>query len=150
MPVADELVAVVDAAASRLTGVGASAAAVRRAPGAWSPKEVIGHLIDSAANNHQRFVRAQETDRLTFPGYAQEHWVRSQDYQSADWAGLVTFWQLFNHHLAHVIRHVPEGALVAECRIGQEEPVTLAFLIEDYVVHLRHHLDQIDASLIGS
>ena len=30
------------------------------APGRWAKKEVVGHLIDSAANNHQRFVRAQE------------------------------------------------------------------------------------------
>jgi hypothetical protein len=29
------------------------------APDKWSKKEILGHLIDSAANNHQRFIRAQ-------------------------------------------------------------------------------------------
>jgi hypothetical protein len=30
----------------------------RPAPERWTKKEVVGHLIDSASNNHQRFVRA--------------------------------------------------------------------------------------------
>src|SRR5437870_13065533 len=40
-----------------------------KAEGKWSAKEIIGHLIDSAANNHARFVLAQLRDDLVFPGY---------------------------------------------------------------------------------
>jgi len=114
--VADELVAVVDEAAERLKRTSASVARLRPAPDAWLPGEIIGHLIDSAVNKHQRFVRAQVRNPLTFPGYAQEHWVRSQDYQSSDWTELVT----------------------------------LGFLVEDYLEHLRHHLSQVDAQLVRS
>jgi hypothetical protein len=32
------------------------------APGKWSKKEIPGHLVDSANNNHQRFLRAQFED----------------------------------------------------------------------------------------
>ena len=50
----------------------------------WSAKQIIGHLVDSAANNHQRFVRAQFSDDLVFPGYDQEEWVRVQRYERSD------------------------------------------------------------------
>jgi len=148
MGVADDLVETVDTAAERLLRFDDADASVRPAANAWSPKEIVGHLVDSAANNHQRFVRAQQEGSLTFPGYAQEHWVRSQGYQASDWADLVRFWQLFNHHLAQVIRRIPAAALAVDCRVGDGEPVTLGFLVADYLVHLQHHLEQIDAQLV--
>jgi hypothetical protein len=147
MRTAEALADAVNAALPGLMAMSDAQAGVPRAPGAWSPKEILGHLIDSAANNHQRFVRAQQGP-LTLPGYEQDHWVRSQHYDSASWSDLVTLWRAFNVHLAHVITHVPDSALATECRIGQGEPVPLGFLIDDYVVHLKHHLAQIGVHLV--
>ena len=141
--IADELVRVVDEAATELRALDELLAASKRKPDVWSVKEIIGHLIDSAANNHQRFVRAQQAAELSLPGYDQDAWVRSQDHQSRSWLELLEFWVLYNHHLSHTIRHIPNSALNVQCRIGTNEPVTLRFLVEDYVVHLRHHLEQI-------
>ena len=109
----------------------------------WSPKEVLGHLIDSAGNNHQRFVRAQETDALRLPGYEQNHWVRSQGYHDAEWTHLVALWTHFNLHLADVIARIPPDRYAVPCTIGDSEPVTLEFVIVDYVRHLKHHMAQI-------
>ena len=109
----------------------------------WSRKEVLGHLIDSASNNHQRFVRAQLEDELVFPGYAQTDWNRVQQYQSENWENLVRLWTSYNLHLAHVIAAIPESAAENRCTIGDGEPVTLQFLVTDYVIHLEHHLAQI-------
>jgi hypothetical protein len=106
-------------------------------------------LIDSAANNHQRFVRAQYVDDLTLPGYQQDDWVRLQDYQGASWNELVEFWRLYNRRLAYVIRRIPEARLEVRCQIGSGEPVTLRYLVEDYLVHLRHHLAQIEERRSG-
>jgi hypothetical protein len=150
MSVADELVATVDAAVARLGRRNDAEASVRPGVDRWSPKEVIGHLIDSAANNLHRFVRAQEVPMLEFPGYAQDHWVGSQGYQLRDWRQLLSFWQAFNHHLAHVIRRLPEDALARPCRIGDGAPVSLQFLVEDYLAHLKHHLVQVDHRLAPS
>ena len=80
------------------------------APGKWSPKQIIGHLIDSASNNHQRFVRAAMQDDLVFPGYAQEEWVELQAYGETPWTELLTFWMAFNRHIAAVMSAVPEEA----------------------------------------
>src|SRR5262252_10395120 len=104
--VANDLLSALDAA-DRLHLIGEAAASRRPAPGKWSKKEILGHLIDSATNNHQRFVRAQISDELTFPGYEQDEWVRRQDYNSKPWNELVELWRLFNRHVAHIIRNLP-------------------------------------------
>jgi hypothetical protein len=114
--------------------------------GGWSRKQVLGHLIDSASNNHQRFVRAALQGSLEFPGYEQDGCVRVQAIQSAPWPLLVTLWTNYNLYLAHVIAHLPGDKLEAQCRIGEDEVVTLRFLAEDYLTHLLHHLGQIGAT----
>lgn len=111
--------------------------------GGWSRKQVIGHLIDSASNNHQRFVRAALQTSLDFPGYDQDGNVRVQGIQEVDWLLLVGLWVAYNRYLAHVIAQLPAPKLETLCRIGSNEPVTLAFLARDYLTHLAHHLNQI-------
>ncbi len=141
--VAGELLGVVDASSASLRLLSDAEASVRPAAGGWSRKEILGHLIDSAANNHHRFVRAQETEEFTFPGYEQEHWVSSQGYNERPWPELVELWRLYNRHLAHVISRIPERRLAVSCMVGAGEPVTLGYLVEDYLVHLKHHLRQL-------
>ena len=111
--------------------------------GGWSRKQVLGHLIDSASNNHQRFVRASLQTSLEFPGYDQDGCVRVQDVQSAPWLLLIALWTNYNLYLSHVIANLPAEKLEASCRIGENEPVTLRFLAEDYLRHLLHHLGQV-------
>jgi hypothetical protein len=114
--------------------------------GGWSRKQVIGHLIDSASNNHQRFVRAALQGSLEFPGYDQDGCVRVQAPQDAPWPLLVALWKSYNLYLVHVIAHLPADRLKAQCRIGDDEPVSLQFLADDYLRHLLHHLGQIGAA----
>lgn len=140
---ADAILALVDAERRRLSAIGETAASNRPAPGTWSRKELLGHLVDSALNNHQRFVRAQLGDALEFPGYAQEEWVRCQGYADADWADLVALWTAVNRHLARVVRLVPAHKLAVPCRIGGGPMMTLGDLVADYLRHLRHHLARV-------
>jgi hypothetical protein len=138
----DELEQIVNVAEPTLRMLSAGTVTQRPAADRWTIQEVLGHLIDSAANNHQRFVRAQFVEKLVFPKYEQNEWVGSQQYAAADWNRLVDLWAAYNRHLAHVIRCVKPKALPTICVIGPYEPVTLQFLIEDYVVHLKHHLQK--------
>jgi len=140
---ADALRETVDTVAPRLGQIGEEAASATRGAGKWSRKEILGHLIDSAFNNQQRFVRAQQTERLLFPGYDQRACVELQAYARRPWAEIVTLWEALNRHLVHVIETVPAGRLETPCVIGDGEAVTLGGLMDDYVGHLRHHLEQI-------
>src|SRR5215831_7358833 len=79
-------------------------------PKKWSKKEILGHLIDSAANNHQRFVRGQFAPHTELPTYQQEQWVATQSYTTESWPDLVNLWLLYNRHLLHLLRHMPENA----------------------------------------
>ena len=109
----------------------------------WSLKELLGHLVDSASNNHQRFVRMQlQPDIGTF-SYTQEQWNAVQKYQVERWTDLVELWALYNMHLAHVIEHVDANLLNNTCDIGYPNPAKLTFVMKDYVRHVQHHLDQI-------
>ncbi len=118
-------------------------AAERPGEGKWSKKEILGHLIDSASNNHQRFVRLLLQKELSLPGYEQEEWVRAQAYHERPWGDLVALWAGYNLHLAQLIADVPPEALEHECRIGDAEPKNLAQLMEEYLRHLLHHIGQI-------
>jgi hypothetical protein len=141
--VAREIGAAVAEALPKLAAIGEEAAARPRAPGKWSRKQVIGHLLDSASNNQQRFVRAQLAPSLSFPGYAQDSWVTAQAYQQRSWADLLELWSVVNRHLAHVVAHIDPRALETPCTIGDGAPVALRAVAEDYVRHLHHHLAQV-------
>jgi DinB superfamily len=110
----------------------------------WSLKEILGHLIDSASNNHQRFVRAQYFNQTNFPSYAQDEWVAIQRYNERQWKELLTLWTAYNLHLAHIISNIPREQLDTECTIGDGEPVTLAYIIVDYLGHMQHHIKQME------
>ena len=115
----------------------------------WSIKEITGHLIDSASNNHQRFVRLQLLELLTFPDYGQDniHWVRIQNYQNRTWDELLGLWRHYNIQLAYIIRSVDPSCLNHVWQLDAENKVTLFDLIADYLRHLEVHLDQITDTL---
>lgn len=148
------LEAIVLNAFGKLILVEASQAATKPNEEKWSAKQIIGHLIDSASNNHGRFVRAQFSDDLIFQGYQQEGWVENQNYQEAEWHDLLILWRQLNLHIAFLIKQIPVGILTLERKqhnlnkvawqtVPIDQPVTLAYFIDDYVAHLQHHLKQV-------
>ena len=139
----EKLLSVVDAAEPRLHQISAAESAKPILNGGWSCKQVMGHLIDSASNNHQRFVRAALQPSLEFPRYDQDGNVRVQAPQEADWPLLISLWAAYNRYLAHILAHLPASKLETIIKIGDGEPLTLHFVASDYVRHLLHHLQQI-------
>lgn len=153
--VAQRLRNAVDRATSMLTPMSDTEAREPWKDGAaWSRKQVLGHLVDSASNNHQRFVRAQFTTELVFPGYDQERWVEMQRYADAPWQPLITLWGEFNLHIARVIENTPAAVAdaprakhnlhqIAWSVVAENEPATLGYFMRDYIDHMEHHLMQL-------
>jgi hypothetical protein len=111
--------------------------------GGWTRKQIVGHLLDSAANNRQRFVRAGSDGSFTGPDYAQAAWVAAHGYDSQSWETLLRWWETEHEILAAVVDHIGEERLESSCAVGNNPPVTLRFLIEDYFRHQRWHLAQL-------
>ena len=109
----------------------------------WSKKEILGHLIDSACNNQQKFVRTISQNQITFVGYQQNQWVEAQKYNQANWLYLIDLFNFYNLHLAHIIENVPTNSLANVINIEGAGNYTLEFIMKDYVEHLKHHLKQI-------
>jgi len=139
----------VNAAVARWHALSEEILTFRPSEDAWSIKEVIGHLIDSASNNHQRFVRLQLLKQLSFPDYGQDniHWVKIQNYQKRNWEELLGLWRLFNIQLAHIIRSVDPSCLTHVWNLDRKTNVALFDLMSDYLRHLEDHLHQISDTL---
>ena len=138
-----ELDRVLAASIPDLVAITDHCAAEPRNAGTWSRKEIIGHLIDSASNNHQRFVRGAETHGGTFPGYDQVFCVRLQRPNDVPWTLLVDLWASYNRYLAHVIASLPSEAAGYPMEVGGGPVVDLLWIAVDYVEHLKHHLNQV-------
>ena len=141
---AADLHSAIDEGIRLFEGVDDSCTLRRLRPDGWSVREILGHLIDSACNNHRRFIIGQSPSTTAFDGYAQNDWVARNHYDRVPSRDLVALWTAYNRHLAHVIATTPDEA-AARTALAPDgsAPVTIRFLMEDYVRHLRHHLGQI-------
>lgn len=124
------------------------------APGKWCIKEIAGHMVDSAGNNHQRFVRACTQGNLVFLPYDQDKWVSLQKYYAYPWIRLVELWRLYNLHIVHIMEAIPENIRLNKTKehnfhriafngVIEGDPSSLDYFIRDYVVHFEHHCRQI-------
>jgi nitroreductase len=131
----------------RLAAISRERAAAKPGPDRWSAKEELGHLIDSAANNHQRIVRAQVEDNLALPGYDGDRWVEVHGYQNREWNDLMLLWRSGNSQLLAAAEAAPQHAWSHTLTVGGSQPMTLGFVLDDYVAHMADHLRHIEVQV---
>ncbi|HXM60786.1 MAG TPA: DinB family protein [Terriglobales bacterium] len=135
--------ALIDEVPPKLSKLPLSQVELKQSPVKWSPKEELGHLLDSAANNHQRIVRTHLEDEAKMPGYDGNAWVELHKYQQRNWQEMINLWQALNRQLLAAAEAVPESAWSRTCTIADSLPLTLKFVFEDYIGHMVHHLRHI-------
>lgn len=127
---------------------------IRKSEDKWSQKEVLGHLIDSANVNYNRFIMAISKNDLVFDSYPQDDWVQLQKYNKRDWLELMQLWKSINMHIDELVKSIPESAKnklvlihnfdkICWKVVGKNEKSSLSYLIKDYIGHLEHHMKQI-------
>lgn len=131
-----------DVLPQRLSTIPESEFSKKPAPEKWSRKEILGHLVDSAVNNHCRFIRSQY-EQVPHIVYDQDAWNSLNHYNDLGSGQLISFWTMYNQHILFVMQHIDGDGLKKLCNSGGKEPFTLQYLFDDYVVHLEHHLRQI-------
>jgi len=117
-----------------------SLADIRLAPDKWTLKEMVAHLIDSASNNHQRFIRLQLEAVLVFPKYDAEEWRTATHITPFDYATLVTLWKTYNALLLHLIENMNQATLGHIWR-RDDKGISLEALVHDYFAHMELHRD---------
>jgi hypothetical protein len=130
----------IDRLPARLRALPSGKVENKPAPESWSGKEELGHLLDSAANNYQRIVRAQIEEHPAMPSYDGEGWVVLQRYQEREWPALIALWIALNGQLLAAMEVASESARSRTLTIGASAPLTLQFVFDDYVDHMLHHL----------
>ena len=115
-------------------------------PEKWSKKEILGHLIDSAVNNHIRFIKIQlEPAPYQITPYKQNDWVKLNRYQQKQGKEIAELWAQLNKQIYYVVSQIPKEVLQTRIKLANGES-TLEWLITDYVEHMEHHLKQIFGS----
>ena len=135
--------ALIDEVPSKLSKPPLSQVELKPSPVKWSPKEELGHLLDSAANNHQRIVRTQLEDEPKMPGYDGDAWVELHKYQRRNWQEMIDLWRNLNRQLLAAAEAISDAAWLRTCTIADSQPLTLKFVFEDYIAHMVHHLKHI-------
>jgi hypothetical protein len=136
----------VDSFHDMIVNVQVEKAGIKPAEDKWSLKEIVGHLIDSASNNHQRFVRLQFDDLLDFPPYEGEEWVMVQKYCNMDWKRLIMLWHSYNCILISIIENM-DSSTYTNVWVKGEETIRLDELIIDYYRHMRLHVQHFESRL---
>ena len=128
---------------AELRAISEDAASAKPSEEQWSIKQLIGHLLDSASNNHQRIVRLQIFDEIEFPYYQQDEFVSVNHYQTQSWEALLDFWKSYNLHLVHLVENLNSAKLNNIWHTPDDKELPFSFIVEDYLRHLQHHLRQI-------
>ena len=151
---AEELKNILELSEKKLKTLDEQQSSVKPLPNKWSAKEILGHLVDSSINNSVRFVTGQFKDNMIFSGYEHEKWVLAQDYQNAGWDFIISLWKMNNSQICRLINNMPEEIIykqhkehsldqIAWKEIDKSVPASMEYLINDYIGHMKHHLNQI-------
>lgn len=140
-----ELDAIVAEYAKKITAIPEADFSNKPDPSRWSKKEVLGHLIDSGQNNLRRFISGQYETTPPKIFYDQDFWVKANDYQHQRTEDVIALWRLVNQQISSVLSAMSPGNYEKSVDVGKDGSrlLTLRFLAEDYVKHMKHHLNQI-------
>lgn len=151
---ADLLMNIVLSSSTMIEALGPDFLETRRSGKKWNKRQILGHLIDSAYNNHQRIIRTEAQGNMIYKGYDADYWVDMNQYAVRKSDEVLESFIVVQRHFANVVAGLSDEKLTLEYEdhqlnetAMQEFPSggrgSLSFLIWDYIYHIEHHLKQI-------
>jgi DinB superfamily len=117
---------------------------LRYAPGKWSVKEVIGHMIDAERVFAHRAVWFARLDAQPLPGFEQDDWVNAATFSDQSLDELISEFECVRRGNLYFFKHLaPEAWLRRGTASGNE--ITVRALAYILVGHERYHLDVLRA-----
>ena len=135
----DTLVAQGKDAAARLGAVPESKGNFAYAPGKWTLKDVIGHIIDGERVFSYRALRIARGDEIPLPGFDENAWVPMAEAGARTIKDLIAELAAVRAATLHLLMHLPAEAIT---RIGTASGKAISVRALAWIItgHERHHL----------
>jgi hypothetical protein len=133
------MAAQIDETLALLRGLSEERATHRYAPGKWSVKEVVGHMIDGERIFGYRALRFARNDPTPLSGFDQEPYIASASFDACALDGLLDEFEHVRRGTVLMFRHLPAEAWLRQ-GVASDNPVTVRALAYIIAGHERHHV----------
>jgi uncharacterized damage-inducible protein DinB len=125
-----------------LRSIPESQAGFRYAPGKWSIKELVGHIIDTERIFAYRALRFARNDRTPVPGYEQDDYIREASFDECALGDLAAEFASVRQSSLFLFKHLSEAAWRRRGTANDSEVSVraLAYIIAGHELHHREIL----------
>lgn len=127
-----------DDTANLLTGVSPEQADYAYAPGKWSIKQVVGHIIDAERVFAYRAMRFARNDETELPGFDENSYVDNANFAQRSLADLLEEFRHVRASTIHFVKNLDPQALTRRGK-ASNNPVSVRALLYIIAGHERHH-----------
>lgn len=108
------------------------------APGKWSIKEVVGHMIDVERVMSYRALRFARNDATDLPGFDENGYVANANFAERTLGDLLEELQVVRAATIHFVKHLDAAAIDRRGKANGQD-VTVRALVYIIAGHERHH-----------
>lgn len=128
-----------DQSLSLFRGISEEKSLHRYAPGKWSVKEVLGHVIDAERIFTYRALRFARNDHTPLAGFDQDPYIAAANFDARPWSDFVEEFEHVRRSTVLFFRGLtPEQAL--RCGVASEASVSVRALGYIIAGHELHHV----------
>jgi hypothetical protein len=109
------------------------------APGKWTPKELLGHIIDTDRIMAFRALCICRGEQAALPGFDQDSYMAAVNFNKIPLEDLLDDFELERKSLLSMIRLLPEAAFYRK-GIANDTTISVSALLHIIVGHTAHHL----------
>ncbi len=112
----------------------------RYAPGKWSVKDVVGHLIDAERIFAYRALRIARGDQTPLPGFDENDYVQTAEADRFDWQTLLEEFIIVRRTTILMLSRLPDEVWTRS-GTASNASTTVRALLYIMIGHVAHHLD---------